>query len=187
MPKRPTKKPGATLPAHLKGPLPPPHFGPLNRPPSEAELDAQRLRILIERLEQLAKHYGIHGTLLNKCFWLCVEFAKELGLFDGPGKRGRKRSVWTDDEQMELVKKVDAINAGRNLGIEDAIRILQRREPRYRQKDQTKHDTKSKKSKPKNPLATRYYEAAEKFKPLPESLWGGGVTRRSKTRRSTRR
>ena len=73
MPKKPTKKPGATIPADLKGLLPPPHFGPLNRPPpSEAELDAQRLRILIERLEQLAKHYGIQGTLLNKCFWLCA-------------------------------------------------------------------------------------------------------------------
>jgi hypothetical protein len=174
MPKRPTKN-RATLPAHLKGPLPPPDFGPLNRPPSEAELDAQRLRILIERLEQLAKHYGIHGTLFNKCFWLCVELAKELGLFVGPGKRGRKRSVWTDDEQMELVKKVDAINAKRNRGIEDAIRTLQRREPRYGQ------------SKPKNPLATRYYEAAEIFKPPPWSLWGGEVTRRSKTRKSTRR
>jgi hypothetical protein len=184
MPKRPTKKPGSTLPAHLKGLLPPPFFGPLNRPPSEAELDARRLRILIERIEQLAKHHGIHGTLLNKCFWLCVELAKELGLFDEPAKRGRKRLVWTDDEQMQLVKKVDAIKAERDLGIEDAIRILQRREPRYRQKD---HDIESRKSKAKNPLATRYYEAAEKFKPLPEGVWGGGVTRRSKTRTSTRR
>ena len=183
MPKRPTKT-RATLPAHLKGPLPPPDFGPLNRPPAEAELDARRLRILIERIEQLAEHHGIHGTLLNKCFWLCVKLAKELGVFDGPGKRGRKRSVWTDDEQMELVKKVDAINAERKLGIEDAIRILQRREPRYRQKD---HDTESRKSKAKNPLATRYYEAAEIFKPPPWSLWGGDLTRRNKTRRLTRR
>ena len=163
------KKPGANLPVHLKGPLPPPHFGPLNRPPSEAELEARRLRNLIERQEQLAKHYGISGTPANKWFWLSVELAKELGLFDRPGKRGVKRSVWTDNEQMELVAKVDAINAERRRGIEDAIRILQRREPKYRRNDRV---TKSGKSQVKNPLATRYYEAAERFKPPSWSLWG---------------
>jgi hypothetical protein len=166
MPKRLTKKPGATLPAHLKGPLSPPYFGPLNRSPSEAELDSRRLRILIERQERLAKHYGISGTPPTKWFWLSVALAKELGLFDTPGKRGAKRSVWTDDEQRELVQKVDAINAERGRGIEDAIRILQRREPKYRKKD---GNTESRKS---NPLATRYYEAAGRLKPPSWSLLG---------------
>jgi hypothetical protein len=168
MPKRQTKKPGATLPAHLKGPLPRPYFGPLNRPPSEAELDEQRLRILFARQERLAKHYGIHGPSLYKWFWLSVELAKELGLFDRPGKGGAKRSVWTVDEQRELVEKVDAINAERRLGIEDAIRILQKREPKYRKKDQDTHSRKSK----TNPLSTRYYEATDRFKPPSWSLLG---------------
>ena len=178
MPKRQIKKPGSTLPAHLRGPLRQLHFGPLNTQPSEAELDARRERrkILIERLEQLAKHFGIRGP--HRWFLLSVELAKELGLFEEPEKRGVRRSV-TDDEQRELVEKVDAINAERGRGIEDAVQILQQREPKYRK---TERDAKSMKSKAKNPLATRYYEAAKKFKPPSWSLWGGHLRKKSTTK-----
>ena len=178
MPKRQPKKSRTTFPADLRGPLRRLDFGPLNIQPSEAELDAQRRQILIERLEQLAKHYGIRGKPPRKWFWLSVELAKELGLFEKPEKRGVKRSV-TDDEQRELVEKVDAINAERGLGIEDAVRILQQREPKYRKKER---DAKSRKSKVKNPLATRYYEAAKKIKPPSWSLWGGHLRKKSTTK-----
>ena len=160
-------KPRATIPAHLRGPLPPPHFGPLNSQLSEAALGAQRIRILGDRLEGLARHYGIKDTSPNKWFWLSAELAKELGLLDRPVKRGPekgvKRSV-TDDEQLELVKKVDAINAEKGRGVEDAIRILKIREPKYRKK---------------RGLATRYYEAADKFKPPQFSLWGKRLRKKS--------
>jgi hypothetical protein len=148
-------KPRATIPAHLRGPLPPPHFGPLNRQLSETELDAQRIRILRARLEGLAKNYGISDKSPNKWFWLSVELAKEIGLFDRASKKNR--TVRAEDKQRELVAKVDAINAERRRGIEDAVRILQQREPKYKKMDR---DTEPGKT---NPLATRYYEAAEKF------------------------
>jgi hypothetical protein len=163
------KKPGTNFPAHLKGPLPPAYFGPLNSMPSEAVLDARRLRNLIERQERLAKHHGISGTPQNKWFWLSVELAKELGLFDRPARRGVKRSVKTDDKQREFMEKVDAINAERRRGIEDAIRILQQRDPKFRRNDR---DTKSVKSRTKSSLSTRYYEAVERFKPPAWTLWG---------------
>ena len=57
--------------------------------------------------------------------------------------------------------------------------ILQQREPKYRK---TERDAKSMKSKAKNPLATRYYEAAKKFKPPSWSLWGGHLRKKSTTK-----
>jgi hypothetical protein len=71
--------------------------------------------------------------LPDKWFRLSVELAKELGVFDKP-RKVTERSVWTDDEQRELVTKIDAINAERGRGIEDAVRVLQKREPRYLKK-----------------------------------------------------
>ena len=133
-------------------------------------------RFFSKLLEQLAKHFGIRGP--HRWFLLSVELAKELGLFEEPEKRGVRRSV-TDDEQRELVEKVDAINAERGRGIEDAVQILQQREPKYRK---TERDAKSMKSKAKNPLATRYYEAAKKFKPPSWSLWGGHLRKKSTTK-----
>jgi hypothetical protein len=141
--KRQAESPRATIPAHLRGPLPPPHFGPLNGQLSKTALDAQRIRILGDRLEGLAKHYGVSDKSPNKWFWLSVELAKEIGLFDRASKKNR--TVRAEDKQMELVAKVDAINAERRRGIEDAVRILQQREPKYRKMDR---DTEPRKTNP---------------------------------------
>ena len=106
-------------------------------------------------MQGVARFYGIE--LSSDCwFWLSVDFAKELGWFDEPGTPGVKTHIWTADERFKLVTSVEAINAKRGRGINDAIAILKKRYPEYRNI---------------RGLSTRYYEAKRRLEPPPGSLW----------------
>jgi hypothetical protein len=99
------------------------------------------------RLLELIEYYNIPVRSRDKWLFLSWALASELGLMKTTLDKGRGRP---GKDYLDLVEKVDAIKARRGGGTRDAIKILQKTDPKY--KDQELKN-----------LTNRYVETSQKF------------------------
>jgi hypothetical protein len=122
-----------------------------------AQVEEQFISKGLGRLARLLDHYNVKPSNPDKGRLLSWHLASELGLMnvatEGSKGRGRPRS-WSFDEQLALMKEIDAIETERGRGTADAIHILKARLPK---KSPSKFRNISEKS-----LANRYGEAKKR-------------------------